>query len=167
MQENFVRKLSDGMRAEVASLSGEWELDRAASEAGALREFLLACGAPRIFAGPLARKFDSDRLVITISDSSVTLATPRNGWSLPIKLQTDATYTRGSETILSTPRGNQRASLIQSKDGFIEIVKDGPAVGERVTERYTAVGGRLEQELHHLSPDGKKEVVVRRTFKRV
>jgi hypothetical protein len=150
-----------------SQLNGEWVLDRSACEGGALREFLLACGAPRIFADPLARKFDSDHLVVAASVEAVSLATPRNGWSLTITLQTDATYIIGNETIVSTPRGSQRASL--SRIGgvnVIEIVKLGPSVGERVTERYTAVGNRLEQVLRHLSPDGKSEVTVQRVFKR-
>jgi hypothetical protein len=167
MQMNLNQHLSPGLIGGQAPLSGEWILDRSASEAGALQEFLLACGAPRIFAGPLARKFDSDHLVIAASAESVSLATPRKGWTLPIKLQTDATYSRGTETIVATPRGSQLASLSPTESAdVIEIVKLGPAVGERVTERYTTVDGKLKQELHHVSPDGKSEVVVHRVFKR-
>eukprot|EP00962_Isochrysis_galbana_P030457 scaffold9882_cov133-Isochrysis_galbana.AAC.1 len=167
MQSIVSHRLSEARLDGPAQLSGEWVLDRSATQGGALREFLLACGAPRIFAGPLARKFDSDHLVIAASAEAVSLATPRNGWSLPIKLQTDATYSRGTETIVATPRGSQRASLSRTDSvNVIEIVKLGPAVGERVTERYTALEGRLEQELHHMSPDGKAEVIVRRVFKR-
>jgi len=121
-------------------------------------------------AGPLARKFDSDHLVLKAEGDEITIETPRSGWSLPIKLQTDATYSRHKETIVATPRGPQRASLVTASHApmAVEIIKLGPSEGEFVTEHYvTTDDGNLEQQLTHRAADGRTEVVVRRVFKRV
>ena len=108
--------------------------------------------------------------MLKAEDDEVTIETPRSGWSLPIKLQTDATYSRHKETIVATPRGPQRASLVTASHApmAVEIIKLGPSEGEFVTEHYvTTDDGNLEQQLTHRAADGRTEVVVRRVFKRV
>jgi len=167
---NAVKRSAAVRRHGNVQLSGEWVLDTKKSSHGALRPFLIACGAPRVFAGPLARKFDSDHLVLKAEGDEITIETPRSGWSLPIKLQTDATYSRHKETIVATPRGPQRASLVTASHApmAVEIIKLGPSEGEFVTEHYvTTDDGNLEQQLTHRAADGRTEVVVRRVFKRV
>lgn len=153
-----------GLRAHdvMNTLNGVWVL--AGPHDGALKDFLVSVGAPRMFAGPLAKAFDSDAIQLNVFDKNggraLSVETPKRSWSLPIKLNTNEV------TLVATPRGNQRASLQPSTYGDATIVKHGPADGERVLERYRAVDeSHIEQELTHVTVRGH-EVVVRRTFKR-
>ncbi len=130
----------------------------AAAPRGALKDFLISVGAPRVFAGPLAKAFDADAIQLDVIDKngnqSIAVATPKRSWSLPIKLNTNAIYYTNQDTIVATPRGNQKASLrpCTSRGDVVTIVKRGPAEGER-------------QELTHVPASGER-VVVRRTFMR-
>ena len=153
------------------SLDGTWVL-AAETPRGALKDFLVSVGAPRVFAGPLAKAFDADAIQLDVIDKngnqSIAVATPKRSWSLPIKLNTNAIYYTNQDTIVATPRGNQKASLrpCTSRGDVVTIVKRGPAEGERVLERYRAVDeGHIEQELTHVPASGER-VVVRRTFMR-
>lgn len=159
-----------GLRAHdvMNTLNGVWVL--AGPHDGALKDFLVSVGAPRMFAGPLAKAFDSDAIQLNVFDKNggraLSVETPKRSWSLPIKLNTNAVYHTNEVTLVATPRGNQRASLQPSTYGDATIVKHGPADGERVLERYRAVDeSHIEQELTHVTVRGH-EVVVRRTFKR-
>ena len=152
------------------SLDGTWVL-AAETPRGALKDFLVSVGAPRVFAGPLAKAFDADAIELDVIDKngnqSIAVATPKRSWSLPIKLNTNAIYHTNQDTIVATPRGNQQAKMRPSPTrGDVTIVKRGPAEGERVLERYRAVDeGHIEQELTHVPASGER-VVVRRTFMR-
>ena len=152
------------------SLDGTWVL-AAETPRGALKDFLVSVGAPRVFAGPLAKAFDADAIQLDVIDKngnqSIAVATPKRSWSLPIKLNTNAIYHTNQDTIVATPRGNQQAKMRPSPTrGDVTIVKRGPAEGERVLERYRAVDeGHIEQELTHVPASGER-VVVRRTFMR-
>ena len=152
------------------SLDGTWVLAPETTR-GALKDFLVSVGAPRVFAGPLAKAFDADAIELDVIDKngnqSIAVATPKRSWSLPIKLNTNAIYHTNQDTIVATPRGNQKASLRPcTSRGDVTIVKRGPAEGERVLERYRAVDeGHIEQELTHVPASGER-VVVRRTFMR-
>jgi len=48
---NAVKRSAAVRRHGNVQLSGEWVLDTTKSSHGALRPFLIACGAPRVFAG--------------------------------------------------------------------------------------------------------------------
>ena len=152
------------------SLDGTWVL-APETPRGALKDFLVSVGAPRVFAGPLAKAFDADAIQLDVIDKngnqSIAVATPKRSWSLPIKLNTNAIYHTNQDTIVATPRGNQQAKMRPSPTrGDVTIVKRGPAEGERVLERYRAVDeGHIEQELTHVPASGER-VVVRRTFMR-
>ena len=152
------------------SLDGTWVL-APITPRGALKDFLVSVGAPRVFAGPLAKAFDADAIQLDVIDKngnqSIAVATPKRSWSLPIKLNTNAIYHTNQDTIVATPRGNQQAKMRPSPTrGDVTIVKRGPAEGERVLERYRAVDeGHIEQELTHVPASGER-VVVRRTFMR-
>jgi hypothetical protein len=152
------------------SLDGTWVLAPETTR-GALKDFLVSVGAPRVFAGPLAKAFDADAIQLDVIDKngnqSIAVATPKRSWSLPIKLNTNAIYHTNQDTIVATPRGNQQAKMRPSPTrGDVTIVKRGPAEGERVLERYHAIDeGHIEQELTHVPASGGR-VVVRRTFMR-
>ena len=153
------------------SLDGTWVL-AAETPRGALKDFLISVGAPRVFAGPLAKAFDADAIQLDVIDKNtggraVSVETPKRSWSLPIKLNTNAIYHTNQDTIVATPRGNQKASLRPcTSRGDFTIVKRGPAEGERVLERYHAIDeGHIEQELTHVPARGER-VVVRRAFMR-
>ena len=152
------------------SLDGTWVL--APGPRGALKDFLISVGAPRVFAGPLAKAFDADAIQLDVIDKqnggrAISVETPKRSWSLPIKLNTNAVYHETQDTIVATPRGNQKASLRPcTSRSDATIVKRGPAEGERVLERYHAIDeGHIEQELTHVPASGER-VVVRRTFMR-
>ena len=153
------------------SLDGTWVLAPETTR-GALKDFLVSVGAPRVFAGSLAKAFDADAIQLDVIDKNnggraISVETPKRSWSLPIKLNTNAIYHETQDTIVATPRGNQRASLRPCiSRGDLTIVKRGPAEGERVLERYHAIDeGHIEQELTHVPASGER-VVVRRTFMR-
>ena len=153
------------------SLDGTWVLAPGVPR-GALKDFLISVGAPRVFAGPLAKAFDADAIQLDVIDKknggrAISVETPKRSWSLPIKLNTNAIYHTNQDTIVATPRGNQKASLRPcTSRGDVTIVKRGPSEGERVLERYHAIDeGHIEQELTHVPASGER-VVVRRTFMR-
>mmetsp|Transcript_11382 Transcript_11382/g.35052 ORF Transcript_11382/g.35052 Transcript_11382/m.35052 type:complete len:171 (-) Transcript_11382:70-582(-) len=143
------------------TLSGTWVIHE---PRGALRDFLVAVGAPRMVAGPFARALDKDAVALNVTGSGASVETPKRSWSMPVKLQANTTYVRGQESIVSTPRGPQRAKLELATQEELTILKRGPAKGEHV-ERYRTVGARLEQVLTHYAPTGAV-VEVRRTFVR-
>ena len=163
----------------AAPLSGVWSVDAGASDS--LSGFLRACGVPRAVAPLLAKKFDGDDLVIdvTLGDGgAVSLSTPRSGWFLPVKLQTDAAYAPGQDVTLDTPRGPQLGRLCQpaqpsrgSALPLLQVERHGPSDGEVVVESYAileapageAAGGghALEQVVTHVEPGGAEVTAVR------
>ena len=111
------------------TLSGTWVIHE---PRGALRDFLVAVGAPRMVAGPFARALDKDAVALNVTGSGASVETPKRSWSMPVKLQANTTYVRGQESIVSTPRGPQRAKLELATQEELTILKRGPAKGEHV-----------------------------------
>ncbi len=167
----------------AAPLAGVWTLD--AHESESLSGFLRACGVPRVVAPVLARKFDGDLLMIDVADGAVGVSTPRSGWELPIKLQTDAVYAPGHDVTIETPRGPQRGRLREptqlrapsrgSAPPLLQLERHGPSDGELVVESYAIVEAAeaaagpapgsspsvLEQVVTHIEPGGAEVTAVR------
>ena len=148
----------------LAALSGQWELDKESSEP--LTPFLKACGVPIVVAPFLSKAFDGDDLEIVneAGTQSVAIALKRNGWSLPFKLQTDASYTVGEETSISTPRGPQQGSIMAQDDSSFSIKRAGPGPMEHVEEHYALTETGLQMTLKHV--DEKETITVQRNFRR-
>merc|ERR1712022_45705 len=79
---------------------------------------------------------------------SVRISVRRNGWSLPVQLQTDSTYNHEGATQIDTPRGEQQGRLLQPLDSRLQAVhieRLGPADGESVHESYVLTS---KDEIH-------------------
>lgn len=149
------------------TVEGTWALD---SGSQPLTSFLRACGVPFLVAPLLGKAFDSDHMLISVKGGYFTVSLSRNGWSLPIKLQTDATYSLAGKTVIRTPRGEQVGRLLQPHPGWtpreLHIERVGPDEGEHVEEHYVVAGDeKLEATLRHVR--GSAVTEVRRTFKRI
>merc|ERR1711998_502810 len=76
-------------RTTPATLEGVWSVH---GRSESLSPFLRACGVPRLVAPLMAKLFNDDMTEIRrapATSPSVRISVRRNGWSLPVQLQTD------------------------------------------------------------------------------
>jgi hypothetical protein len=132
------------------SITGVWRL--LPCESDSLKPFLIDCGVPRLAAPFLASAFNKDKIYIqrNVQSDTVSVKLKREGWSLPIKLQTDATYIRDQAVDLETPRGPQTCRKLESSERKLTIKKEGPSPNEQVDEHYILIDeNMLMQTLRH------------------
>jgi hypothetical protein len=158
----------------TSPLLGLWELDETMSES--LSPFLIACGAPSFISPMFAKALNRLRAWIQREDNnSLSITYQQRGLRIPIKLQTDASYLLdGSNVKIGTPRGPQQGRIvsIDEEDSIsaVKVVRDGPAVNERVEEEWTFDSATkvLVLNLLHVSHKKlQKETRVKRIYHRV
>merc|ERR1711920_598868 len=131
---------------------GVWRLID--SESDSLKPFLYHCGVPRLVVPLMASAFNKDKLYIQQNESGeVSVELKRDGWNLPVKLQTAVTYSEDKPQqilLVDTPRGPQQCRLIESSDTRLVIRKMGPSPDEQVDEEYALIDeNKLHQILRH------------------